>query len=147
MATPSIARITTLGDCRFPSPLHHCVADDASVPAEIDWCNGQPPAVSMLFEPAGPRSKLFFDAAQTRAGIVTCGGLSPGLNQVIRSLFLQLHHGYGVREVIGFRSGYQGLDPARGGEPIRLTAELVENIHKEGGTMLNTSRGPVDSAA
>ena len=93
---------------------------------------------------AGPRAKLFFDPKRTRAGIVTCGGLCPGLNDVIRSLFLELHHAYGVKEVLGFRGGYQGLDPARAAEPIRLTSASLDNIHKEGGTVLGTSRGPVD---
>ena len=70
--------------------------------------------------------------------------MCPGLNDVIRSLFLELHHAYGVKEVLGFRGGYQGLDPARGEEPIVLTPEFVDDIHKEGGTVLGTSRGPVD---
>ena len=70
------------------------------------------------FSSAGrTRAKLFFDPKATRAGIVTCGGLCPGLNDVIRSLFLELHHAYGVKEVLGFRGGYQGLDPARGRSP------------------------------
>jgi len=103
-----------------------------------------PPAPELLFELAGPRAKLFFDPKQTRAGIVTCGGLCPGLNDVIRSLFLELHHAYGVKEVLGFRGGYQGLDPARSAEPIVLTPEFVNGIHQQGGTLLGTSRGPVD---
>ena len=70
--------------------------------------------------------------------------MCPGLNDVIRSLFLELHHAYGVKEVLGFRGGYQGLDPARGAEPVVLTKEFVDDIHKEGGTVLKTSRGPVD---
>ena len=94
---------------------------------------------------AGPRKKLFFDPAKTRAGIVTCGGLCPGLNNVIRSLFLEMHHFYGVKEVLGFRGGYIGLDPQRGKEPIVLTPEYVDDIHREGGTVLGTSRGPVDT--
>ena len=97
-----------------------------------------------MFEVAGPRERLFFDPKKTRAGIVTCGGLCPGLNNVIRSLVLELHHGYGVREILGFVDGYQGLDPWRGSEPIPLTPAFVEDIHKEGGSVLNTSRGPVD---
>ena len=96
-----------------------------------------------MFEVAGPRERLFFDPKKTRAGIVTCGGLCPGLNNVIRSLVLELHHGYGVREILGFVDGYQGLDPWRGSEPIPLTPAFVEDIHKEGGSVLNTSRGPV----
>ena len=76
---------------------------------------------------------------------MTCGGLCPGLNDVIRSLFLELHHAYGVKEVLGFRGGYQGLDPARGAEPVVMTAAFVDGIHREGGTVLGTSRGPVDT--
>lgn len=71
----------------------------------------------LFFEIAGPREKLFFDPKKTRAGIVTCGGLCPGLNNVIRSLVLQLYHGYGVREILGFTNGYQGLIP--GAAPSR----------------------------
>lgn len=66
------------------------------------------------------------------------------MNNVIRSLVLQLHYGYGVRETLGFVNGYQGLDPWRGAEPIPLTPQFVEDIHKNGGSALNTSRGPVD---
>jgi len=66
---------------------------------------------------------------------------------VIRALFLELHHTYGVAEVLGFRGGYQGLDPARGLEPTVITHAFVDNIHKHGGTILRTSRGPVDTAA
>ena len=98
------------------------------------------------FELAGPRAKLFFDPRQTRAGIVTCGGLCPGLNNVIRSLFLELHYGYGVAEVLGFRGGYGGLDPACGREPVKITPEFVDCIHQQGGTVLGSSRGPVDVA-
>jgi len=141
-------QVATLGEARFPSPLSRAVNDQVRIPAHIARVPGvPPPGEELLFEIAGPRAHLFFDPAQTRAGIVTCGGLCPGLNNVIRSLFLELHHIYGVPEVLGFRFGYRGLDPARGPEPVRLTAEFVEDIHKEGGTVLGTSRGPVDIAA
>ncbi len=136
--------ITVLGEARYPSPLDYHVSDKARVPFSVIIDPDAPPAEELLFEVAGPREKLFFDSKKTRAGVVTCGGLCPGLNNVIRSLVLQLHHGYGVREILGFTNGYQGLDPWRGSEPIPLTPEFVEDIHKEGGTVLNTSRGPVD---
>ena len=114
--------ITTLGEARFPSPQRRTVSDQARVSSRLIRDPDAPAAEEeLLFELAGPRSKLFFDPAQTRAGIVTCGGLCPGLNNVIRSLFLELHHGYGVQEVLGFRDGYQGLDPTRGREPFVLT--------------------------
>lgn len=136
--------ITTLGEPRYPSPLPFHVSDRARALYNVVVNPDEPPGEDLLFEVAGPRERLFFDPAKTRAGIVTCGGLCPGLNNVIRSLVLQLHHGYGVREILGFVNGYQGLDPWRGAEPIPLTPEYVENIHKDGGTVLNTSRGPVD---
>src|SRR6476661_8214483 len=132
----------TLGEARFPSKLSHTISDEISIPERIE--SGADPGFQ--FEVAGPRAKLFFDAAKTRAGIVTCGGLCPGLNNVIRSLFLQLHYGYGVRDVLGFRGGYGGLDPACGVEPVRITPEFVEGIHQKGGTILGSSRGPVDVA-
>ena len=117
------------------------------IPVEIVRDLDAPPRDEMLFELAGPRAKLFFDPARTRAGIVICGGLCPGLNNVIRALFLELHHTYGVAEVLGFRGGYQGLDPVRGAEPVVLTPAFVDTIHKHGGAILGTSRGPVDMAA
>jgi 6-phosphofructokinase 1 len=136
--------VTVLGEARFASPLQRTVNDQVRVPAHITGVPGAPPPKPLLFELAGPRAKLFFDPKQTRAGIVTCGGLCPGMNNVIRSVFLELHHIYGVPEVLGFRCGYQGLDPARGPEPVVLTPAFVDDIHKEGGTVLGTSRGPVD---
>ena len=136
--------ITTLGEPLFNSPLASHVSDKARVLFNVVVDPDEPPTEELLFELAGPREKIFFDPKKTRAGIVTCGGLCPGLNNVIRSLVLELHHDYGVREILGFVDGYQGLDPWRGSEPIPLTPEFVEDIHKEGGSVLNTSRGPVD---
>jgi 6-phosphofructokinase 1 len=130
----------TLGEARFPSKLSHTISDDVRVPERIEI--GAEPGLQ--FELAGPRAKLFFDPKKTRAGIVTCGGLCPGLNNVIRSLFLELHYGYGVADVLGFRDGYQGLDAKCGIEPVKITPEFVDHIHQHGGTVLGTSRGPVD---
>src|SRR6476646_8138052 len=76
--------------------------------------------------------------------MVTCGGLCPGLNNVIRSLFHELHYGYSVAEVLGFRGGYSGLDPKCGVEPVKVTPAFVDDIHQDGGTVLGSSRGPVD---
>ena len=138
--------ITTLGEAWYQSPLAVGEADEILVPADIQWSNGKPPDDLMLFEKSGPRAKLFFDPANTRAAIVTCGGLCPGLNNVIRSVTRELRRGYGVTSVLGIRGGYQGLDPARGRPPVELTDEFVEEIHQKGGTLLKTSRGPVDTA-
>jgi 6-phosphofructokinase 1 len=134
MNTPS------LGEARFASTSSHAISDALRVPERIEI--GAAPGLQ--FEVAGPREKLFFDAKETRAGIVTCGGLCPGLNNVIRSLFLELHYGYGVAEVLGFRGGYGGLDPDRGVEPVKITPQFIDGIHQKGGTILGSSRGPVD---
>ena len=131
----------TLGEARFPSRAgRHAVSDDIRIPEHI--AVGADPGLQ--FELGGPRAKLYFDGKNTRAGIVTCGGLCPGLNNVIRSLFLELHYGYGVSEVLGFRGGYSGLDPDCGIEPVTITPEFVERIHQQGGTVLGSSRGPID---
>jgi 6-phosphofructokinase 1 len=131
-----------LGDPRFDSKRSHTISDDVRIPERIEI--GTDPGLQ--FELAGPRAKLFFDGKKTRAGIVTCGGLCPGLNNVIRSLFLELYYGYGVRDVLGFRGGYSGLDPKCAVEPVKITPQVVDDIHQKGGTILGTSRGPVDMA-
>jgi 6-phosphofructokinase 1 len=135
-----------LGEATHASPLPYAVPDGQCVPAQIQWACGQPPPDLVMFEKAGPRKQLYFDPGRTRAAIVTCGGLCPGLNNVIRSVTRELRRSYGVPSVLGIRGGYRGLDPARGRAPIELSEELVEDIHNEGGTMLGTSRGPVDMA-
>ena len=58
-------------------------------------------------EPGGPREYLYFDPARTRAGIVTRGGLCPGLNNVIRGLVPELADSYRVTDVLGFRDGFR----------------------------------------
>lgn len=138
--------ITHLGEAVFNSPLTRTISDDLRVPEHVVHHVISTPSTGagLQFELAGPREKLFFDPKHTRAGIVTCGGLCPGLNNVIRSLFNELKYAYGIEDVLGFRGGYQGLDPDYKNQPIQLTNEFVDDIHKEGGTVLGTSRGPVD---
>jgi len=138
--------IPVLGVARFPSPLKRWVNESQRVPATVLRSVDGRPEDGLLFELAGAREKLFFNPPETRAGIVTCGGLCPGLNDVIRSLFFEMHHAYGVKEVLGFRWGYQGLDPDQGAEPLVLRHEVVDRIHLQAGTILGTSRGPVDTA-
>lgn len=138
---PFKPNLQILGPCRFDSPLRRAVDDRITLPGPESL--GRP----INFERAGPREKIYFDPARTRAAIVTCGGLCPGLNNVLRSVFLELHHRYGVRDVLGIRYGYGGLDPRNGLEPVRMTPELVDDIHRQGGTILGTSRGPVDPGA
>jgi 6-phosphofructokinase 1 len=94
------------------------------------------------FEAAGPRSTIFFAPANLTCGIVTCGGICPGLNDVIRAIVLTLTYAYGVQHILGFRYGYAGLSTANGHQATVLTPELVDRIHEQGGTLLGSSRGP-----
>ncbi len=111
------------------------------LPFEIDLENPAPEDV--LLEQAGPRAEIYFKPSETRAAVVTCGGLCPGMNNVIRSLFQQLHHQYGIKELIGIRHGYSGFRPDTPTPPMLLTPEFVEKIHQHGGTVLGSSRGPI----
>ena len=99
-------------------------------------------AKPVSFEMAGPREQIFFNPAHTTAGIVTCGGLCPGLNDIIRGIVRALFLRYGVTNIHGFRFGYEGLVPRRGHVPMALTPDKVDTIHAFGGTILGTSRGP-----
>lgn len=119
------------------------VPDTAAVRWRLEVGSGAD-APEWLFELAGPRERIFFDPARTRAVILTCGGLCPGLNTVIRSLVLELHHHYGVREIFGGQYGYQGLAPSFGHAFLKLTPAFVDYIHQAGGTVLGTSRGEQD---
>ncbi len=101
-----------------------------------------PPAA---FELAGARRLLYFEPAEVTIGIVTCGGLCPGLNDVVRSVVMGAWRRYGVRRLLGFRYGFAGLaDP--GLAPIELDPDVVDDIHHQGGTLLGSSRGPQDPA-
>lgn len=145
----------TLGAARRPSPLRlsttpgdgvcDFVPADARLLLEPRFRRGGRPG-ELSLELAGPREHIFFDPAQTKAAIVTCGGLCPGINNVIRTCVFELVHNYGVSEVLGIRYGFAGLNPAGGRPPLRLTPALVEDIHHQGGTILGTSRGPQDPA-
>ena len=98
----------------------------------------------MSFEKAGPHKHLYFEAAETKVAIVSCGGLCPGLNNVIRSLVNQLFYRYKVKNIIGIQYGFEGFIRKYKHPVIDLTPECVENIHLFGGTILGTSRGKQD---
>ncbi len=140
--------IDKLGECRVPSPMAgaHFIRDSERVLyhsrlEDIEaWIDKgyDPPAI----EVAGPRERIFFEPSGLACGIVTCGGLCPGLNDVIRAIVLSLHHHYGVHKVYGFRFGYEGLVRHHGHKPFELTPDAVSRIHEIGGTILGSSRGP-----
>lgn len=151
MLQPKDLIVATLGDCELDSPLvfdspshhrdTHFVPDSVRIRYNVE-IGVEPDATDELsFEKAGPREKIFFDPARTAAAIVTCGGLSPGLNNVIRSVYYELAENYGVPRVLGIRHGYLGMNPQSGLEPVSLTREYVESIDKLGGTRIGSSRG------
>ena len=145
MLTAEDFKVKTLGECRFDSPLDIpetlYISEDARIryAAEIPSEIGTEDDIG--FEKAGPRKKVFFNPAETKAAIVTCGGLSPGLNDVIRAIVMQLYYKYGVERILGIRFGYKGLNPSNWLEPLRLHPDDVERIHETGGTVLGSSRG------
>jgi 6-phosphofructokinase 1 len=152
---PIDTAIPALGPCRVTSPLafnttaddgiSNFVPDGASILVNAERFSGQPAGTDCAFEKAGPRQQLFFDPAKTRAAIVTCGGLCPGLNNVIRSAYFELHHNYGVPEVLGIRHGFLGLTD-QGEPPLVLTPLMVDHIHRDGGSILSSSRGRQETA-
>ncbi len=105
---------------------------------------GKTGEIPVSFEKAGPRENIYFEPAKTKVGIVTCGGLCPGLNNVIRSLVNELYYRYGINRVLGFQYGYEGLIPSYNHPVIELTAPMVNYIHLTGGTFLGSSRGNQD---
>ena len=139
--------VKNLGECTVDSPLRipNFREEDERVLADptirncqdCQYYNSMPPS----FELAGPRKKLFFNPVTARAGIVTCGGLCPGLNDVIHGLVMELWHRYGTWTIYGFQYGYRGLVPRWGNPPVLLDPEKVKHIHEDGGTILSSSRG------
>lgn len=93
------------------------------------------------FEAAGPREKIFFNSTNLKCGIVTCGGLCPGINDVIRAIVMSLYYHYNVKDVVGFQYGYEGIRFVEKYPPIQLTPQYVSHIHDMGGTILGSSRG------
>ncbi len=148
--------IKILGRCRLETPiapllgekaLHNVGgADRVPVDHRLSYLRERADAIESIpaFELAGPRDRIYFDPSKTRCGIVTCGGLCPGLNNVIQGLVRELIQGYGVRSVLGFRCGFQGFIARYRHATVDLTLDSVEAIHEQGGTLLSSSRGEQD---
>lgn len=151
LLTPRDLAIDVLGAAGYASPLrdtNKCIEDadgvvvgSSSREVESYAARGE---VAPAFELAGARQRLFFDPAKLSCGIVTCGGLCPGENDVIRSLVLMLTYGYGVKRILGFRYGYAGLTASPPREAMALTPEVVDSLHGRAGTLLASSRGQQD---
>ena len=142
--------IESLGPCQIVSPLTHNSfevrfrSDSERVLYDHLTETATLAQRGVSFELAGPRERLFFDPSKTTAAIVTCGGLCPGLNDIIRAIVTQCHTRYGVTRTYGFRYGYQGMISRYGFTPMILRPESVSQIHNFGGSILGTSRGPQD---
>jgi 6-phosphofructokinase 1 len=152
---PSDFEIKTLGQCNIDSPVAlsteegdgvvDYVPDDERVFFNVvkDRRTRDEDEL-LLMERAGPREHIYFDGAKTRVAIVTCGGLCPGINNVIRSLVMTLHYRYGVNRILGVQYGYQGFIAKYKHDFIELTPKNVANIFQFGGTILGSSRGKQD---
>ncbi|CAB79482.1 pyrophosphate-dependent phosphofructo-1-kinase [Arabidopsis thaliana] len=129
-------------------------ADD-SVPQKIVVHKDGPRGIH--FRRAGPRQKVYFESDEVHACIVTCGGLCPGLNTVIREIVSSLSYMYGVKRILGIdvsfcdcnllltktnTGGYRGFYAKN---TVSLDSKVVNDIHKRGGTILGTSRGGHDT--
>ena len=139
--------VSRLGECKIPSPVrrHEFVEEDERI-LVTESCSllkylseklGREPS----FERAGPHAKIYHDPSWTRVGILTAGGLCPGLNNVIKGLVEILTFDYGIKTIFGIRFGFAGLIPKFGYEPLMLDPEVVDTIHELGGTILGSSRG------
>jgi len=141
--------IHALGECVIPSPIttNYFVPDDKRILFFNDLQSfhkkleeeGEP----LSIEVAGPR-EMIFSIPQTKVAIVTCGGLCPGINDVIRSIVMELYYRYSIPNIIGIRYGFQGLIPRYRHDIMVLTPEVVDDIHTRGGSILSSSRGTQD---
>ncbi len=142
--------VKSLGEPKIPSPVRasEWVVDKERVlyslcveDLEKELSTGAKP---LSFVKAGPRRNIYFDVSKLKCAVVTCGGLCPGLNNVIRSIVLTLYHAYGVRNILGIRYGLQGFIPRYGHPVMELRPDVVSEINELGGTILSSSRGPQD---
>lgn len=143
--------VDRLGECMIDNPVKSAkyVEDDERTVITHDFSHitGTTKQGGFIpsFEKAGPHRKIFHDPAWSRAAVVTCGGLCPGLNDVIKGIVQSLWFEYGIRHIFGVRYGLEGFIPSFGHEPLLLNPDVVEDIHQEGGTILGSSRGGQDT--
>jgi len=150
-------KIPTLGKAKIDSPVQRkktgskaqtFVSDDDRIlinirPNTLEKMGKKIKDLPSL-ELAGPREKIYFDPSKTKCALVTCGGLCPGLNDIIRSIVLELHHNYGVKNIYGIKYGLQGFIPKYGHDMMDLNPEVVVNLLERGGSIIGSSRGPQD---
>jgi len=150
--------IPSLGERKIPSPIKmsteegdnfaNYVSDHEKILYTIESTDqGDSGACfdsNQLLEKAGPREKIYFAPQHVHAAIVTCGGLCPGLNNVIRAVVRCLWYRYKIRRITGIQNGYRGFLPESGFKPLELDPEIVDDIQTKGGTILKSARGGGD---
>jgi 6-phosphofructokinase 1 len=149
--------IMTLGPAKIPSPIaaragegetKHFLSDNERILVNIHEDDVRKAAKNggklLSFEHAGPRRNIFFDPSKLRCAVVSCGGLCPGTNDIVRAIVMALHHSYGLRNIYGIRYGLEGFISSYGHELMNLAPDSVLHIHERGGTVLGSSRGPQD---
>ncbi|MEF2230417.1 MAG: ATP-dependent 6-phosphofructokinase [Pseudodesulfovibrio sp.] len=146
---PRDTTIPVVGEAKISNPIRfgRFVEDDEAVLVNIsrrrvEKGNRKKEPRHAFFEAAGPREKVYFDSSKTKCAVVTCGGLCPGLNDVIRAIVMAAHHEYKVPAVLGIQYGLAGFAPDQGYDVVELTPAFVSRIHEFGGTVLGSSRGP-----
>jgi 6-phosphofructokinase 1 len=150
--TPKSTEISTVGTAKIANPIKfgRFVEEEDAVLVNISrrTVEGSPKSRKKVeriyFEPAGPRDKIYYDPSKTKCAVVTCGGLCPGLNDVIRAIVMAAFHEYKVPSVLGIQYGLAGFIPEQGYDVVELTPDFVSRIHEFGGTVLGSSRGPQD---
>jgi len=140
--------IPTLGTAKIDSPIKNRTfvseTDRVTIDSDLNTLltRFQQGEQIPSFELAGPRRQIYFDPSKLKCALVTCGGLCPGINDIIRSIVLSLYYAYGVKNVVGIRYGLQGFIPSYGHNLIELKPDNVTNIIEMGGSILGSSRGP-----
>ncbi|WP_298068240.1 ATP-dependent 6-phosphofructokinase [uncultured Mailhella sp.] len=142
--------IMTIATPKIDNPARGPYVTDKPIPIFLDAEHGGEDmrgleGKALYFEQAGPRDHIYFDPDKTKIAIVTCGGLCPGLNDVIRAIVMEAHYSYGVRSLTGIRYGLEGFIPRYHHDIVELTPSWVSDIHTFGGTILGSSRGPQES--
>jgi len=146
--------VPVLGEPRIASPIHYSTVHGDDIANYVDDQDGviynlELPAgggevhydATQVLQKAGPREKIYFAPGHVRAGIVTCGGLCPGLNDVTRAIVRCLWYRYGIKRIVGIPFGYKGFLPETNIPPVDLDIDVVDDIHRIGGTVLGSSRG------
>ncbi|CCK80576.1 ATP-dependent 6-phosphofructokinase [Desulfobacula toluolica] len=147
--------IPTLGEAKIISPLKkhtkpgepekRFISDDARVIVDVQINRLESDLKkNSSFDQAGPREKIYFDPSKLKCAIVTCGGLCPGLNDIIRSIVLELYHIYNVKTIYGIKHGLQGFIPDFQHDVMNLNPDSVSGIQNTGGSILGSSRGTQD---